>query len=75
MDYFWSFNIFVTVFVEQPMFVAGNAFLLKLYPFYPTWPFTLAWYGVLYSIFQFVIFAAIVKAFPGMFDWQTEKVS
>ncbi len=61
-------------FVEQPMFIAGNAFLLDLYPFYPTWPFTLGWYAVLYSIFQFVIFAAIVKAFPGMFNWDTGKI-
>lgn len=61
-------------FVEQPMFIAGNSFLLDLYPFYPTWPFGMAWYSVLYSIFQFVIFAAVVKAFPGMFDWTTAKV-
>ena len=60
-------------FVEQPMFTAGNAYLLKLYPFYPTWPFTLAWYAVLYSVFQFVIFAALIKAFPGLFGWKTAK--
>lgn len=61
-------------FVEQPMFIAGNSFILKLYDFYPTWPFTLAWYSVVYSIFQFVIFAAVIKAFPGMFNWRTKKM-
>lgn len=62
-------------FVEQPMFTAGNAFILKLYPFYPTWPFTLAWYGALYSVFQFVIFAALIKAFPGLFRWKSDKTT
>ncbi len=60
-------------FVEQPMFVAGNSFILKLYDFYPTWPFTLAWYTVVYSVFQFVVFAAVIKAFPGMFNWRSNK--
>jgi hypothetical protein len=60
-------------FVEQPLCVAGNAFILKLYDFYPTWPITLGWYSVVYSIFQFVIFGAIVKAFPGLFGWRTNK--
>lgn len=60
-------------FVEQPMFIAGNSFILHLYDFYPTWPFTLAWYSVVYSIFQFVVFAAIIKAFPGMFNWQSDR--
>ena len=60
-------------FVEQPLCVAGNAFILKLYDFYPTWPITLGWYSVVYSIFQFVIFGAIIKAFPGLFGWRTNK--
>jgi len=60
-------------FVEQVMFTAGNAYILHLYDFYPTWPFTLGWYAVVYSIFQFVIFAAVIKAFPGMFGWKTNK--
>lgn len=47
--------------------------LLKLYDFYPTWPITLGWYSVVYSIFQFVIFGAIIKAFPGLFGWRTNK--
>lgn len=64
---------FLGFFVEQPMFVAGNAFILKLYPFYPTWPFTLAWYSVVYSIFQLVVFSAAIKAFPGTFGWDTGK--
>ena len=51
-------------FVEQPLCVAGNAFILKLYDFYPTWPITLGWYSVVYSIFQFVIFGAIIKHSP-----------
>ena len=60
-------------FVEQPLCVAGNAFILKLYDFNPTWPITLGWYSVVYSIFQFVIFGAIIKAFPGLFGWRTNK--
>ncbi|MCI8638992.1 MAG: hypothetical protein HFG41_07595 [Coprococcus sp.] len=60
-------------FVEQPLCIAGNSLILKLYDFYPTWPFTLAWYTVVYSIFQFVVFAAVVKAFPGMFNWRSNK--
>ena len=28
---------------------------------------------VVYSIFQFVVFGAIVKAFPGLFGWRTNK--
>jgi hypothetical protein len=71
---FGALTFILQFFVEQPMFTAGNAFLLDLYPFYPTWPFGMAWYAVLYSIFQFVIFAAIVKAFPGMFNWDTGKI-
>ena len=43
------------------------------YDFYPTWPITLGWYSVVYSIFQFVIFGAIIKAFPGLFGWRTNK--
>lgn len=60
-------------FVEQVMFTAGNAYILKLYDFYPTWPFTLGWYACVYSVFQFVVFAAVIKAFPGMFGWKTNK--
>lgn len=60
-------------FVEQPLCVAGNAFILNLYDFYPTWPITLGWYSVVYSIFQFVVFGAIIKAFPGLFGWRTNK--
>ena len=46
-------TLLLQFFVEQPMFVAGNAFILHLYDFYPTWPFTLGWYSGIYSIFQF----------------------
>ena len=60
-------------FVEQVMFTAGNAYILGLYDFYPTWPWTLGWYSVVYSVFQFVVFAAVIKAFPGMFGWKTSK--
>ncbi len=62
-------------FVEAPMFIAGNAFILKIYPFYPTWPFTLGWYQALYTVFQFVVFAAVIKAFPGIFGWDTGKAN
>lgn len=72
---FGAITFILQFFVEQPMFIAGNSFLLDLYPFYPTWPWTLGWYSVLYSIFQFIIFAAIVKAFPGMFNWNTKKTN
>ena len=51
----------------------GNAYILKLYDFYPTWPFTLGWYACVYSVFQFVVFAAVIKAFPGMFGGKTNK--
>jgi len=61
------------LFVEQPMFVAGNSFILHLYDFYPTWPWTLLWYTCVYSVFQFVVFAAVIKAFPGLFGWKTDK--
>lgn len=60
-------------FVESPIFTAGHAFILKLYPFYPTWPFTLGWYDIIYSIFEYVVFAAVIKAFPGIFGWNTGK--
>lgn len=60
-------------FGEQVMFTAGNAYILGLYDFYPTWPWTLGWYSVVYSVFQFVVFAAVIKAFPGMFGWKTSK--
>jgi hypothetical protein len=62
-------------FVEAPMFIAGNAFILKIYPFYPTWPFTLGWYQALYTVFQFVVFAAVINAFPGIFGWDTGKAN
>lgn len=61
--------------VESPMFIAGNAYIMKLYPFYPTWPFTLGWYTALYSVFQFVLFAAIIRAFPGIFGWDKGKAT
>lgn len=70
---FGVITMLLQFFVEQPMSVGGNAFLLHLYPFYPTWPFTLGWYGIVYGIFQIVIFAAIIKAFPGLFGWKTNK--
>jgi len=67
---------FLQFFVEAPMFIAGNAYIMHLYPFYPTWPFTLGWYsGIVYPIFQFVVFAAIIRAFPGLFGWDTGKAS
>lgn len=66
-------TLLLQFFVEQPMFIAGNSFILHLYDFYPTWPFTLGWYSAIYAVFQFVIFAAIIKAFPGLFGWKSSK--
>lgn len=66
-------TLLLQFFVEQVMSIAGNAFILGLYDFYPTWPWTLGWYAVVYSVFQFVVFAAVIKAFPGMFGWKTSK--
>ena len=66
-------TLLLQFFVEQVLFTLGNAYILNLYDFYPTWPFTLGWYALVYSVFQFVVFAAVIKAFPGMFGWKTNK--
>lgn len=75
----WLWFVITTIvlqfLVESPMFIAGNAFIMKLYPFYPTWPFTLGWYTALYSVFQFVVMGAIIRAFPGIFGWDTGKAN
>lgn len=70
---FGALTFLIQFFIEQPMYTAGNSFLLGLYPFYPTWPFGVLWYAVVYSIFQFAIFAVIIKIFPKMFKWETDK--